>query len=97
MLPGVDHKILVRVYLIFFNSSCSFTLRTIHIAEHGAIVRAWQGLVGMKKVTDRASHGADGAFVEERYVSTDHVYAFVGGDVKVDVGAYCLHCCLRLA
>ncbi len=53
-------------------------------------------LVGMKKVVDRALHGADSAFVEERYLSTNHVYAFVGGDVEVDVGAYRLHCCLRL-
>ncbi len=55
--------------------------------------------MGMKWCVDRTSHGADGAFVEEWYVSTDHrdVYALVGGDVKVDVGAHRLHCLLCLA
>ncbi len=56
-----------------------------------------QGLVGMKRYVDRTSHGADGALVEEWYASTEHVYAFVGGDVKVDVGADRLHCLLGLA
>ncbi len=48
----------------------------------------------MKRCVDRTSHGA---FVEEWYASTDDVYALVGGDVKVDVGADSLHCGLCLA
>jgi hypothetical protein len=54
-------------------------------------------LVGMKRVVDGVSHCAYGAFVEEWYLSTDHVDAVVGGDLRVDVGADCLHCCLGLA
>jgi hypothetical protein len=50
-----------------------------------------------KRVVDGVSHGAYGAFVEEWYSSTDHVDAVVGGDLRVDVGADCLHCCLCLA
>ena len=65
---------MVPLYLLF-NSFCSISLRATH-DEDGTIIIAWQRLAGMKRGADRASHGADGAFVEERYASTDHVYAF---------------------